>query len=98
MENGKKVILTEKPVSLEKVKELIENITRYETDYDRLMNALTDAVELYQTGIYRLEFDMNKLTAFTIFPRHHSKYDIFGITYFETTDARKMRLYVEVVY
>jgi len=90
--------MSETSVSVEKIRELIENITRYETDYNRLMNALTDAVELYPTGIYRLEFDMNKLTAFTIFPRHHSKYDVVGITYFETTDAKKMRVYVEVVY
>jgi hypothetical protein len=98
MENGKKVILTEKPVSLEKVKELIENITRYKIDCSRLMEALTDAVELYPIGVYRLEFDMKQVMAFMIFPRHSSKYNIVGISYFETMDARKMRLYVEVVY
>jgi len=96
MENGK-VILTEKSVSLEKVKEVVENLTRYKIDCSRLMEALTDAVELYPIGVYRLEFDMNKVMAFMIFPRH-SKYNIVGISYFETTDARKIRLYVEVVY
>jgi 5-hydroxyisourate hydrolase-like protein (transthyretin family) len=94
MENGKKAA-TEKPLSLEKTKELIENITRYETDYERLLNALTAAAEHCSTGIYRLEFDINKMSEFMIFPRHHSKYDIIAITY--EAGARKMRLYIEVV-
>ena len=87
---------SENPIPLEKVKEILKDITLYETDYNKLLNALTEAIEIYPTGVYRLDFNIRDIVEFVAFPRRHSRYSILGISYFAVKEMNRIRIYVEV--